>query len=136
MAERRLEVIATDADGVELRALGACSECRDCGGRCDLFQSSLRLPHACFPQPPRDGQRWRAVLGDRELLQQSLRGHGALLAGMVLGAAGGRSLALAGGLPPDAATAAAALLGTLLALRLSKRTPGADLRLLPDAPGP
>jgi hypothetical protein len=136
VAERRLEVIATDAEGVDLRALGACSECRGCGGRCDLFQSSLRLPHACFPYAPQGGQRWRAVLGDRELLQQSLRGHGALLAGLVFGAAAGRTVALAGGWPPDAATAAAALLGTLLALRLSKRTPGADLRLLPDAPGP
>lgn len=132
MAERQLEVIATDAAGVDLRALGSCSECRGCGGRCDLFPTSFRLPRACFPHPPQGGQRWRAVLGDREVLQQSLRGHGALLAGLVLGAAAGRAIALAGSLPPDAVTAVAALLGTLLALRLSKRAPGADLRLLPD----
>ena len=135
MAERRLEVVASDFEGVQLRALGACSECRGCGGRCDLFQTSLRLPLSWFPHPPRPGEFWRAVLGERELLRQSLHGYGALLAGLLLGAAIGRAAAFLPGLPVDASTALGALLGTLFALRVSKRTPGAALRLLPDAPG-
>jgi hypothetical protein len=137
VAERRFEVVATREREVLVRALGACSECRGCGGRCDLFRgpatSAWPLPAALFPHPPRAGERWLATLGERELLQQSLRGHGAALLGLVGGGALGHAGAAWFGAPPDAATALGAALGTLLALRLSKRTPAAALRLLPDA---
>lgn len=93
----------------------------------------LRLPRADFPHAPRAGETWRLQLGDRELLQQSLRGYGAALLGLCAGALGGTLCAALLALPADAATATGALLGTLLALRVSKRAPGAALRLLPDA---
>lgn len=139
MAERRVEVVAVGSDAIELRALGACSECGGCGGRCNWFREampgdSLRLPPAVFSRPPAPGETWRLQLGDRELLQQSLRGYGAALFGLVGGALAGHGIAVAVTLPLDAATAAGALLGTLFALRVSKRAPGVALRLLPDAP--
>lgn len=95
---------------------------------------TLRLPSAAFPCVPEPGQAWRLQLGDHELLQQSLRGYGAALLGLVGGAVAGHSSAVLSSLPIDAATAVGALLGTLLALRVSKRAPGAAIRLLPDAP--
>jgi hypothetical protein len=139
VAERRVEVVAIHAEAVELRALGACSECGGCGGRCNWFRDAmpddtLRLPGADFPRAPRAGETWRLQLGDRALLQQSLRGYGAALLGLCAGALAGTSCAALFPLPVDAATATGALLGTLAALRVSKRAPGAALRLLPDAP--
>lgn len=139
MAERRVEVVAVERDSIELRALGACSECGGCGGRCSWFRETLprgtlRVATTAFPHTPAPGEAWRLQLGDRELLQQSLRGYGAALLGLSGGALAGHLGAVASSLPRDAATAIGALLGTLLALHVSKRAPGAALRLLPDAP--
>jgi hypothetical protein len=138
VAERRVEIVAVGREAVELRALGACSDCGGCDGRCRWFRTALpddglRLPGSAFPRPPAAGETWRLQLGDRELLQQALRGHGAALLGLICGALAGHIAAAASSLPLDAATAIGALLGTLLALRISKRAPGAALRLLPDA---
>lgn len=95
---------------------------------------TLSVPPGAFPRPPRPAEAWRLQLGDRELLQQALRGYGAALLGLVAGALAGHLAASLLAWPDDATTAAAALFGTLLAVRVSKRTPGAALRLLPDVP--
>jgi len=129
---------------VSLRAMGVCSDCSGCGGRCNLFRplsddgsseaGALRLPRALFPRAPHLGQRWRLTLADNELLQQSLRGYGAALAGLLLGAASGHAGAIALGSASDGPTALAALAGTLLMIRLSKRGQVAGFRLLDEAP--
>lgn len=139
MAERRVEVVTVGRETIELRALGACSECGGCGGRCRWFGdaqsgSTLSISSAVFPRPPAAGEAWRLQLGDRELLRQSMRGYGAAWLGLIAGALAGYTGALLSSLPIDAGTAIGAALGTLLALRASKRAPGAALRLLPDAP--
>lgn len=139
MAERRVEVVAVGSEAIELRALGACSECGGCGGRCRWFGDAqsgitLTLSSAAFPRTPAAGEAWRLQLGDRELLQQSWRGYGAAWLGLTGGALAGYFGALLSSLPIDVGTALGAVLGTLLALRVSKRAPGAALRLLPDAP--
>lgn len=144
VAERLVEVISIERDMISLRPLGACSDCSGCGGRCNLFRpisgdgasddGVLRLPRALFPRAPRAGQRWRLALADNELLHQSLRGYGAALAGLLLGAASGHAGAIAIGTASDGPTALAALAGTLLMIRLSKRGQVAGFRLLDDAP--
>lgn len=134
MAEREIEILAVDGAHVAVRPLGACSDCSGCGGRCNLFRGSDReevgtgLPLELFPELPHAGEHWRLVLPERELLAQAGWSYGLALAGLVLGAALGH--ALSGDGPwRDAATAAAALAGTLLALRFSKRRPAGALRL-------
>lgn len=127
MAERRFEVIESGPDGVVVRALGTCSDCSGCGGRCDLFRDAAghgtpSLPRAMFCIDPTPGQQWMMALDDRELLRQSLRSHGAALLGLVLGAAVGHLGATLAGLAQDPPTLVGALAGTLAALRLSKRT--------------
>lgn len=134
VAERAVEVVSIESGMVSLRALGACTDCSGCGGCCNLFRplsddGALRLPRALFPQAPQAGQRWRVAVEENELLQQSLRGYGAALAGLLLGAAGGHAGAIALGIAPDVPTALAALAGTLSMIRLSKRGPVAGLRL-------
>ena len=132
MAERDVEVIAIHGEDVSLRALGACSDCSGCGGRCALFRPArgdvLCLPRSKFARAPRPGERWRLTLADDALLRQSVRGYGAALLGLLLGAAAGYALAQTLGLAPDLPTAAAALAGTLLAIRRSKRRDADDLR--------
>lgn len=139
VAERTVEVVAIDSDEIALRSLGTCTECVGCGGRCNLFRQlsddgTLRLPSAGFPRSPRIGEHWRIALADDELLQQSVLGYGAALAGLLLGASGGYFGALALGVATDAPTAVAALVGTLLAVRFSKRSRVAGLRLLEPLP--
>lgn len=139
VAERTVEVVAIDSDAVALRGLGTCSQCVGCGGRCNLFQQwsddgTLRLPAAGFPRAPQIGEHWRVALADDDLLQQSLRGYGSALASLLLGASGGYGGALALGLSTDAPTAVGALLGTLLAVRISKRGRLAGLRLIEPLP--
>lgn len=139
VAERLVEVTSVESDMISLRSLGACSDCFGCGGRCNLFPTTsdngaLCVPRALFPRAPHAGQRWRLALSDNELLQQSLRGYGAALAGLLLGAASGHAGAIAFGIGSDGPTALAALAGTLLMIRLSKRGQVAGFRLLDDSP--
>jgi positive regulator of sigma E activity len=126
VAEREVEVVAADGDQIDLRAIGACSECQGCGGRCDWFASAagrdrLQLTRGDFPSAPRPGQRWRLGIDDRELLRQSWLGYGSLLAGLIGGAGIAHGAATIAGIATDTLTTAGALAGTLLALRLSKR---------------
>jgi positive regulator of sigma E activity len=134
VAEREVEILAVDAHGIALRALGACSECGGCGGSCDLFRDVGRdakavLPLELFPEPPRPGERWHLVLADRELLAQAWTGYGIALLGLVLGAALAHGLFAGAGAMRDLATAIGALAGTLLALRFSKRRRAGALRV-------
>lgn len=127
MAERRFEVVECGPDRIALRAVGACSDCSGCGGRCDLFrdatgQDTASLPRRVFPAAPTPGQLWVMALDDHELLRQSLRSHGAALLGLVLGAALGYLAAAVAGYAQDPLTLLGAAAGTLAALRLSKRT--------------
>jgi hypothetical protein len=135
LVHRAVEVVAIDVDRVALRALAACSDCAGCGGHCNLLgpaagNERLQLPLDRFPRTPRTGEQWLVALAEDELLEQSLRGYGAALAGLVLGAGAGHIVALAFGLAPDVPTAAAALAGTILAIRLSKRDSVAGLRIV------
>jgi positive regulator of sigma E activity len=139
VAEREIEIIGVDARGVVLRALGACSDCTGCGGRCDLFRSigpdaEARLPLELFAEPPRPGERWHIILADRELLAQAWAGYGLALVGLVLGAALGYGLTPGSGAARDLATAIGALSGTLLALRFSKRRRAGALQLRRASP--
>ncbi len=136
MAERAVEVVALDGDRVQLRALGACSDCAGCGGRCNLFQGldpareTLQLARAQFPCAPLAGEHWRLLLDDDQLLRQASRGYGLALAGLIGGAGLGYGAARFIGIAPDLLTLLAAVAGTSLGILRSKRGPAAALRLL------
>lgn len=115
----------------------ACLGCRGgCEGRCSPFSRpgetwDLASDSAIWQV----GQQVRIGIEDRALRSLALRGYGAALAGLLLGALAGHALGLAWGRHGDALVAAGLVLGTLLALPASKRaTPEPRLLGLADPP--
>lgn len=140
MVEREVEVLGTQAGRVRLRVLGPCRGCGGCRGRCGLFDlidgQGGSLPSAQFSEQPVPGQRWRLAMPESALLVAALWGYGLPLFGLLAGAALAHALAPLLALGVDLATLAGAVLGTSLALRLSKRiAPSPELRLHPCRAG-
>lgn len=125
MAEREAEVLSATEATLRLRLLGAaCEGCGGCGGRCGLFAADaageLELP-APEGTPPQAGERVHLAIDDGELRRLAWRGYGGALAGLLLGALAGHATGLAWGRHGDLLTAAGLALGTLAAVRLTKR---------------
>jgi positive regulator of sigma E activity len=140
MVEREVEVLGTQAGKVKLRVLGPCRGCGGCRGRCGLFDliegQGGCLPSAQFPEQPLPGQRWRLAIPESALLAAASWGYGLPLLGLLGGAALAHALAPLLALGVDFATLAGAVLGTSLALRLSKRiAPAPELELHPCRAG-
>lgn len=116
----------------------ACSGCQGaCEGRCSPFaRPGETWDLACDPDAWRVGQRVRVGIEDSALRSLALRGYGAALAGLVLGALAGHGIGLAWGRHGDALVAAGLLLGTLLALPASKRATPEPRLLGPAGPPP
>ena len=134
-AERKAIVIAVDAaGGVQLHADTACSGCA-CQGRCDVLAALgqaddvLRLGSEHFARAPQPGQRVRLSLPESGLLREAWHGYGVPLAGLLFGATIGHGLALSLNLEPNRFAATAAVLGTWLGARRSKRRSRLPLRV-------
>lgn len=125
MAEREAEIVSVAGDRLRLRLVGsACSGCGGCGGRCNLFAADA-AGELDMPAPPgpsaRAGDRVRLAIDDVALRRLAWRGYGGALAGLLLGALAGQAVALAWGRHGDLLTGAGLVVGTLLAVRLTKR---------------
>lgn len=129
MAERRAEVVCVGGASVAVRALGTCSDCGGCGGRCNLFlgdtalddaAGTLQLPPECFSEPPSAGQQVVLVLAEGWLARSALRGYGVPLFGLLAGGALGHAVALAAQWSPDPAALVGAALGTFASFTVSK----------------
>ena len=120
--ERRRAVVLEAGDGrLRLRYTAQCSGCGGCGGRCSVFLADasdvLELAEPGEARVWRAGQAVEVELPSNLLLRQALLGYGLPLLGLM----GGAALASPWG---NASAAAGALLGTLLAVWVSKRAAG------------
>ncbi|MFY8135591.1 MAG: SoxR reducing system RseC family protein [Aquimonas sp.] len=134
--ERRPAVVLESGPGrLRLRFTAQCSGCGGCGGRCAVFLADasdvLELAEPGEVRAWRVGDAVEVELPSNLLLRQALLGYGLPLLGLL----GGAALASPWG---NVAAAAGALLGTLFAVRVSKRTasrlPPLRLRQAPTLP--
>lgn len=118
-----MEVLSVDAEGVKVRALGSCSGCQGCGGRCGLGlgRGPLTLSAAMLGAQALPGVRLRLRCEARDLRDRAWAGYGLPLLGLLGFAVLGAALANAAGLPRDPVVALSAAAGTLLGLGFSKR---------------
>jgi len=116
MSTRPASVVALCGEFVDLECSAPCSDCGGCGGRCQLFivkdGQALRVSRAGLELIP--GEQVQLVLADTALSRQAWLGYGLPLFGLLVGAAALQPLG-------NAAAGVGALLGTSLALGLSKR---------------
>lgn len=128
MAERRARVVALGPPAWRLRLLDArCASCAiGCGGRCNVFATDeegeleLALASQDVPRDLQVGDRVTLSLDDARLRRSAWFAYGRVWLCMVLGAGGGYALGRALGAGVDALTLTGLVLGTSLAVFLSK----------------
>ncbi|SDD36146.1 SoxR reducing system RseC family protein [Aquimonas voraii] len=121
MERRRALVLDSCPGRLRLRYTAQCSGCGGCGGRCSVFLADASDVFELATPPEvrtwRAGEAVEVELPSNLLLRQALLGYGLPLLGLL----GGAALASPWG---NASAAAGALLGTLLAVHVSKRAAG------------
>lgn len=140
MAERDVEVCASEAGRLRLRLLGsACDGCAGgCAGRCSLF--ATHAGGEFWMDSPSDlpvvpGDTLRLCLDDASLRRAAWRGYGLAWLGMLLGAGIGYGLGVLLGRHADLLTLLGLVSGTFAAVLSSKRPlPEPTLRRAGPAP--
>jgi positive regulator of sigma E activity len=126
MAEREARVIRLAAGSVQLQLLGsACSGCQGgCAGRCSVFATSqdgqleLPVPSGMLLEK---GQSLTLRLDDLALRRAAWRGYGIAWLGLLLGAGAGQVLGMVWGQHGNVLVMLGLIVGTFLAVGLSKR---------------